>query len=362
MTIRFDETKKTYIVSYSARHTKTKQPRSLVRKGIKSLAEATRVEKKLVKELRDSFHKETVPTWQVLVQQFITFSAEKGLHAKTVDNRRVCLEAHTFQTWGNLTIDKISAIDIRNLISSKLGHRSASQQKNVLQYIRLAFEYAVESSYVPRNPAPRIKFRIGEKIKTVLTEDQAKILLMKARSLESEWYLVWSMALYTGMRNGELYALTWDKVNLEQRILKVDSSWNSKSEFKETKSGDDRIVEIAPELLQMLKESKIQSFGSNFVLPRIDKWDRGEQARELRMFLLGLGLPRIRFHDLRASWATIMISKGIPPIKVMAMGGWKDLKTMQFYIRKAGVDIKGITNNLTLHFHETEGRILKLDV
>ena len=67
------------------------------------------------------------------------------------------------------------------------------------------------------------------------------------------------------------------------------------------------------------------------------------------MFLQGLGLPRIRFHDLRATWATIMLSMGIAPIKVMIMGGWKDLKTMQFYIRKAVVDTSGISNNLNLH-------------
>ena len=41
-----------------------------------------------------------------------------------------------------------------------------------------------------------------------------------------------------------------------------------------------------------------------------------------------LGLPDIRFHDLRATWATIMLSKGVEPIKVMSMGGWKDIKTM----------------------------------
>ena len=117
-----------------------------------------------------------------------------------------------------------------------------------------------------------------------------------------------------------LYALTWDKVNLEQRLIKVDSSWNNKSGFKDTKSGDDRIVEIAPELVFILKNLKMQSFDSPFVLPRIDKWDKGEQARELRMFLNGLGLPRIRFHDLRATWATMMLSNGIPPIKVMSMG------------------------------------------
>ena len=147
-----------------------------------------------------------------------------------------------------------------------------------------------------------------------------------------------------------LYALTWDKVNLEDRQILVDSSWNSKDGFKDTKSGDDRLVQIAPKLMEILHELKLQNSESNpFVLPRISKWDKGEQARELRMFLSGLGLPSIRFHDLRATWATFLLSKGIAPIKVMMMGGWKDLKTMQIYVRKAGVEIKGATDCLDLH-------------
>ena len=64
---------------------------------------------------------------------------------------------------------------------------------------------------------------------------------------------------------------------------------------------------------------------------------------------MGLGLPPVRFHDLRATWATIMLSKGVQPAKVMVMGGWKDMKTMMIYTRKAGIDIRGITDCLNLH-------------
>ena len=67
------------------------------------------------------------------------------------------------------------------------------------------------------------------------------------------------------------------------------------------------------------------------------------------MFLTGLGLPAIRFHDLRATWATLLLSKGVEPIKVMIMGGWKDLKTLQIYVRKAGVEMKGATDCLDFH-------------
>jgi len=41
-----------------------------------------------------------------------------------------------------------------------------------------------------------------------------------------------------------------------------------------------------------------------------------------------------------------MLSKGVEPIKVMSMGGWRDLKTMQIYIRKSGINIQGITSHL----------------
>lgn len=54
----------------------------------------------------------------------------------------------------------------------------------------------------------------------------------------------------------------------------------------------------------------------------------------------------------------MMLSNGIEPIKVISMGGWKDLKTMQFYIRKAGVDIKGISDKLSLHNPKTDIKIL----
>ncbi len=61
-----------------------------------------------------------------------------------------------------------------------------------------------------------------------------------------------------------------------------------------------------------------------------------------------MGLPVVRFHDLRASWATMMMSLGVEPIKVMKMGGWKDLKTMDRYVRLGGIDIQGVTDNLKL--------------
>lgn len=363
MGIKLDEKTKMFTVSYCKRHPKTFVPLTLRRKGIKSKSEANRIYGYLVLEVERKIHKTLVPCWKVLVDEFVQDFANRDISKKTVECYQACLEAHTFSDWKDRLSDSITSQEIRDLIKIKVGHRSPSHQKNVLKYIRSAFNYGLERAWLSRNPTPQMKFRIGDKLKEVLTLGQVKSLLTQAKIMESEWYPIWAMALYTGMRNGELFALTWDKVNLEQRQIRVDCSWNNKDGFKGTKSGDDRIVEVALELHSILQELKIQNLNPPFVLPRIDKWERGDQARELRRYLEGLGLPRIRFHDLRATWATLLLSRGIEAIKVMKMGGWKDLKTMQFYIRKAGVDIKGMMDNFDLHNpSRTDAKFLTLEL
>lgn len=353
----------TWDAYFSKRHPKTRMPVTRRRRGLKSKAEAQRVERELIAEVEMLLHKEITPTWAEMLDGFLAACRDRGLTEHTIHDYKTSLEAHTLDAWGDRPIDAVTTTEIRELIKAKVGHRSTSHQKNLRKFINGVFNFALEEGALGRNPTPDMKFQVGEKVKKVLTEEQVRIFLEKAKTMDWEWYPHWAMAVYTGMRSGELYALTWDKVNLDDRLIKVDSSWNNKDGFKSTKSGDDRVIEIARNLQLILRELKIQQADSNFVLPRIDKWDKGEQARDLRMFLKGIGLPIIRFHDLRATWATLLLSKGVEPIRVMKMGGWKDMKTMMIYVRTAGVDIKGMTNCLDdLHNPATEaGQVLKFE-
>jgi integrase len=111
---------------------------------------------------------------------------------------------------------------------------------------------------------------------------------------------------------------------------------------------------MSPELRALFLDLKNKASGSPYVLPRFSEWDRGEQSKVLKGFLSGIRLPSIKFHALRACFATQLLAKGTPAAIVMKICGWRDLKTMEFYIRVAGVEEKGATDCLKILPSEVE--------
>lgn len=344
--INFDESSKTYRVSYSRRPFGGGAPIGLRRKGIKTHAEAKRIETQLIITVNEKLKRTKTPTWEQHLENYFKSLETTDITRTTRYNREKLLRFHTLNAWGNKFVDEITTEDIHRLLNERLPGNAESYRKFFIKCVRGAFQYAIERQLIVRNPTPMLKFKIKSKIKSVLNETQIVTLLRKAQEQNWPWYPHYSVALFTGLRNGELYALRWDNVNLEKRQILVNCSWSQKDGFKSTKSGNDRVVEIPNTLMPLLRELKLKSAESDFVLPRLTRWDRGEQAHDLRMFLKAIGLHEIRFHDLRASWATLLLDKGVPPSQVMAQGGWGDINTMMIYMRKAGISIKNSTSVL----------------
>jgi integrase len=364
MSIKFNEDTKTYTVRYSKRHPITKMPIPMVRYNVKSKQEASRVFNELVIGVEQKIRAKIIPSWKIILDEYFVSLGTQSLAEKTVYTRDKVLRKHTLDEWGSKLVDEIKTEDILNVLKKSFYDKAESHKKFFVKCVRSVFNFALERSHINRNPTPLLKFKSNDKIRSVLDEAQIIKLLKMTQEVEWEWYPHYAMAVYTGMRNGELYALTWDKVDLEKRLIRVDLSWSDKGGFKSTKSGDDRVVEIPTPLIPLLRDLKLQSGVNEFVLPRLIKWDKGEQARYLRLFLQTACLPQIRFHDLRASWATLLLSKGVPPSKVMSMGGWKDMDTMMIYMRKAGIDIKNSTSvldNMETH-GVTTGKLVPFDV
>ena len=205
-----------------------------------------------------------------------------------------------------------------------------------------------------------------EHIPEILTRNETQLLITKADELRHPWANVWKSALMTGMRSGELQALAWsniemiseeqatrqDELSATQRrygLIRVQRTWNSRTRsFGPTKGGYWRSIPISRELYWFFVSLKTQTGKSEFVFPRFWEWDKGQQAQVLRKFCAGLGLKSVKFHTLRAVFGTLLIQSGVAPTRVMKICGWKDLKTMQRYIRMAGIDEQGATEGLNL--------------
>ncbi len=89
---------------------------------------------------------------------------------------------------------------------------------------------------------------------------------------------IWVLALFTGMRSGELYALRWSDVDFETRNIRVGRSWNKKNGFTPTKNQKHRVVPIGEELMTFLKELKLLRGNEEFVLPHLKEWACGDAA------------------------------------------------------------------------------------
>jgi len=341
--------------------------------GIEDRPEAKKLETKLKNELvREITIKEGHGTiWKKITDGFIdAMYTGKGLDNQlqdsSIEDYRSLIKVYTSQ-WDRLPITQISRVDIKRTIDLMEQEGLSSHRRRKLKsIINRIFEWSIFMDKIPANiisPALGVKTgKAEEKKPDILTLTEIQKLLDMAQYYKHEWCPIWATALLSGMRSGELYALKWNSVNFENKIISVTESYDKRNrKFKSTKGGYWRDVPINTALEMLFKELRKQTMHTGFVLPRIQDWDRGEQARILRSFCEEIGIKSVKFHALRACFATQLLRDKIAPVVVMKICGWKDLKTMQRYVRLAGIEIVGATDGLKfLSTQEAAERILDL--
>ena len=267
----------------------------------------------------------------------------------TIINYRGRLSKWLPQSFMDKDIKSFTKNDIFNLIFVKLNNQmSENSQKSLLKMIRRIFEMAVEEGIIISNPTRGLVVKIPQREQKVLTATEAETFLKVAQTTSHRFYPVWVVALMTGMRSGEMYALKWSDVDLESNTISVTKQWTSKDGFEPTKTRESRVVPISLELRTFLAELKLKnlSLDSDFVLPHLKEWTNGEQAQVTKEFCRSLGISEIKFHDLRATFITNLLTQGVPLVTVMAIVGHRKISTTDVYLRLAGVNVKGATNQL----------------
>lgn len=320
--------------------------------GFATEREAEREETKLLRECeRGALLKETQgSSWESVLEAWAK-GLDEGLSQTTRTDYVACAYKHT-SSWLKRPASGITTLDVKELLNQfKADGRTYEYVKYLKNLIGRIFVFGIERRLIKdMDRAPTFGVQLGkreEKKPEILTLAEIRKLLQSAKAMQHPWYPHWAMALLTGMRSGELYALLWTDIDWENNALTCSKSYNNRFDLtKSTKAGYWRTVPISGELKSLLAEIKLQAGDRDSVLPRFTLWKKGMQASELRKFCIGLGLPSVRFHALRACFATQLIRNGVPPIQIQKICGWKDLKTMQRYIRMAGIEVTGATEAL----------------
>lgn len=333
----------------------------------KGSAKANTIERELMRELeREKARRETDGTnWESLLGLYEHYVGDELTAGRWCQSRQTADEAvrslHNWtKHWFKEAAARISAPDITKLFHQmKEKECSDSSIAKLRGDIRKVFEFGMLFDHVKgirHSPTTGISIKSRRRMRTeILRDDEIKKLLSYAKQYEPAWYPIYAFAVYTGCRNGELFALKWSDIDFQEQMITVQRSHNKKLGEKCTKTGEWRHVSICVPLWAIVLElKKVHDHdlqrgvckNPGYVLPRPGLWSSGEQARKLRAFCEEIGITPICFHTLRACFATELLKRGVDVPSVMRVGGWKSLKTMMHYVRLSGVSDKGITDPL----------------
>jgi integrase len=248
---------------------------------------------------------------------------------------------HLLPFFARLKLRDLSAAHVRAFKARKIEEGLNPNTVGVMQgVLSVALNQAVDDGLLPSNPAARVKKAAlrGESPMRALSNEEASRLISAAEGTRDEALI--TLALRTGMRQGELAALRWEDLDLSEKgsvAVRRSADTRTRTRVSTTKTGEERRVGIGARTVAVLKAHKKRQLEERMaasswadpglVFPNTKGKVRRRDSvmRSLRKRLAEADLPAgIRFHDLRHTAATLAIKQGIPIPTVSKMLGHSD--------------------------------------
>jgi integrase len=267
----------------------------------------------------------------------------------TFENYTYIARLHIIPELGRVRLKALKSRDVRRLYREKLEAGLSPRTVQIIHTVlRKALQQAVRDDVLPRNVCDAVTApRQTKKEMQPLTPEQAKRLLENVH--EDRLRALYILAVTAGLREGELLGLRWEDVDLERKLLQIRRQLTRTRDglsFTAPKRGKARVVRLTDLAIAALKahreaqneerakagslwEETSLVFTSTIGTPV----DVGNLTyRSFRPLLKRTDLPRIRFHDLRHTCATLLLSKGTHPKIVQEMLGHANISmTMDTY-------------------------------
>jgi len=280
-------------------------------------------------------NKITLAEW---LRQWFKDYASINTTDRTQESYSSIVERHLIPSLGKVILTDLQAQHIQSYYAEKLNKGRADGKgglsaRSVVYHHRIlskALDYAVKMGVVVRNVANVVQPpRVQRVTMSTLSPEEVTRFLDAAR--ETDYYVYFSALLYTGLRRGEMLALRWRNLDLDNTALTVVETayklGNGDYIIKEPKTAQSRrTVTLPSSLVELFKVYRadqellriqlgVSLNADDFVFIRSDGSPINPSAVTLafKRILRQAGLRRIRLHDLRHTHATLMLTAGVHP-------------------------------------------------
>jgi integrase len=275
----------------------------------------------------------------------------------TADGYEGVLDQYLRPRFGKKLLDEIRRDDIKALINELVSDElSRNTIRNVLCVIRSLFNYAIEEGLIEFNPAARLgrftrSAKTAEPKGVALTTNEVQQFLKAAQEICPEYHPLLLMAVRAGLRRGELAALQWGDVQLggddkdSERFILVQHNY-VRREHTTTKSKKSRRVDLSRELRRVLVELRdkrlLEAYmkGKNHISDELVFRSPAGTILDPdnlyhRIFLPVLakaGIRKIRLHDLRHTFGSLLLQNGASIVYVKEQMGHSSIQvTVDIY-------------------------------
>ncbi|EDP73293.1 site-specific integrase [Hydrogenivirga sp. 128-5-R1-1] len=220
------------------------------------------------------------------------------------------LKDHT----GDIYIKALTKKHLDEYVSTLLAQGISRTTINIhIRTIKSALTKAVEWEYVQNHPLEGYKqLKVHQTPpRFLLPEDIAKV----EKVIDDEfWLFVFRLFVYTGMRLGEIHKLRWKHIDLNRNVIKVEK----------TKTFQSRVIPIHPKLRAEL-EARTPAMGK--VVP----YAKPTIEHKLKNCFKKAGFKDLRIHDLRHTFASLMVMAGVDLKTVQELLGHQSYRTTEIY-------------------------------